>query len=97
MAVSCQGLVLFLKMQIIFGTQGCRDSSASVSNMLPREIHQILKEEAGQDGENEKIVICRLVEGTRRYSKYKVALAACEGCLQILKDRSMCEKKSTED
>lgn len=32
--------------------------------MLSQEIHQILKEETSQDGENEKIVICRIIEGT---------------------------------
>lgn len=37
--------------------------------MSPQETHQFLKEEAGQDGENEKIVICRIVEGTRQYLK----------------------------
>lgn len=37
--------------------------------MLPQEIQQVLKEEAGQHGENEKIVICRPVEGTRGHLK----------------------------
>lgn len=31
-------------------------------NVLSQEIPEILEEEAGQDGENGKIVICRAVE-----------------------------------
>lgn len=34
--------------------------------MLFQEIHQILKEKAGQDGGHKKIVICRIVGGTYR-------------------------------
>lgn len=65
--------------------------------MLSQEIHQILKKEASQDGENEKIVICRIVERTRGYLKQEVILAAREGCFQIFKGCSMREKRSPED
>lgn len=53
--------------------------------MLPQEIHQILNQEAGQDGENEKIVICRIVEGTRGIWSKKSVLWHMKATLKYFK------------